>query len=438
MESRVFASRKALWALASIAAAAGVGLAGEPNTPETHAPAADAPSNWLTACCERETLTDGFCGAAKTLEECGISWTLGLTQVYQHNLRGGLATHRRAGRYTGSYDLDVEFDMEKIAGVPGGIVFVGIEGGWSDGLDDSSVGSLFGVNADAMGNEPILIRELWYEQNWLDGRVIVRAGRIDLTGTLMCHECPVAFDGSLYANDETAQFLNAALVNNPTIPFPEYGLGAIAHAESEDGVYLSAGVADAQAKATAAGLHTAFHEEAYYFGIFETGYVGEVCGGMTGAYRLGFWLDPQPKERLTRGAKTNDMGLYVTIDQQVYRENPDDEQDTQGAGLFARYGYAHADVAEVHQFWSLGGQYQGLCPGRDDDVLGVGFAQGRISGHAGPRGRDPHETVFEVYYNARVCSWLNLTGDVQYVVNPGADSNVGDAVVFGMRAQINW
>lgn len=70
------------------------------------------------------------------------------------------------------------------------------------------------------------ITELWYEHALLDDTLRVRLGKMDITGGFECRGCPVSFDGSLYANDETGQFLNSALVNNPTIPFPDKGLGA--------------------------------------------------------------------------------------------------------------------------------------------------------------------------------------------------------------------
>jgi len=106
---------------------------------------------------------------------------VGLTQIYQQNIRGGMSTHRRSGRYQGGYDLEMDFDLEKLAGVKGGRVYVLAEGSWSDGIDISSIGSIFGANADAAGYQAVVVTQLFYEQALCDG-LWVRIGKIDLTG----------------------------------------------------------------------------------------------------------------------------------------------------------------------------------------------------------------------------------------------------------------
>jgi len=389
----------------------------------------------LAALRDREGLTDNWLGLGRKLEEQGIALSLEITQIYQANVHGALSTHRRAGRYAGSYDLEGDFDLEKLFRIPAAKLYVLAEGSWSQGLNESSVGSLLNVNDDAGGDRPIDVTQLWYQQSFLDGRVTVRAGKLDLTGGFECRGCPVSFDGNLYANDETTQFLAGALVNNPTIPFPDNGLGAVLHVEPVEGFYASAGIADAQAGVRETGFRTAFHGEDYFFSIFETGFVTEVGKGLIGAYRFGFWYDPQPKERFSGGStKRDDHGLYFSADQLLWKENAD-PKDPQGLGAFCRLGYADDDVSDMHGFWSLGGQYVGPVPGRDEDVLGLGVAQGILSRDA-ERGRTSQETLIEAYYRAVLCPWVAVSGHVQYVANPGGRSDVNDAVVLGVRIQM--
>lgn len=119
----------------------------------------------------------------------------------------------------------------------------------------------------------------------------------------------------------------------------------------------------------------------------------------------------------------------------LYKEN-DDPEDSQGLSTFFRYGYAAARKNDITNFFSAGFQYQGLLDGRDDDVLGAAFAHGSFSNTAASSYQEDYENALEVYYNAQVTPWFNLSPSIQYIANPGGVKTAKDAVVFGLRAQI--
>ena len=383
---------------------------------------------------ERETLTGAWWGTREHLEEKGIELTLGLTQVFQQNAHGGLDTERGAAGYSGSYDLEIDVDLEELAGLAGASVSVLVQGSWSEGIDERAVGSVLGVNDAAGGYRSADVTQLYYEQALADGRVRIRVGKLSLTGGFECRGCPVTFDGNSYANDETAQFLNAGLVNNPTIPFPDEGLGIVVYVEPVEGFYAAAGVADAQADARETGFHTAFHGEDALFTIFETGLVPVIPsanGPLVGAYRFGAWHDSRSKGRLDGGGtREDDVGFYVSFDQVLYREG---DQDDQGLAAFARWGSSDKRVNEIGNFWSAGIQYRGLLSGRDADVVGIGVAEGRLSRYGDFSARD--ETVVEGYWSVELTPWLVVSPNVQVIRHPGGDRSVKDAVVVGCRVQ---
>ncbi len=394
-----------------------------------------------TSLMDREAFTDNWFGLGRKLEDHGIRVGLGLTQAYQVNLHGGLATHRRAGRYTGSYDLEFELEPATLLNLPalaGGTLYARAEGSWSDGIDDSSVGSLFGVNSDAAGDRTIDIAELSYQQEWLDGRVRLRVGKLDLTGCFECRGCAASFDGNAFANDETGQFLNGALINNPTIPFPDCGLGAMLYVEPTDGFYFAAGVADGNADARETGFRSACDSGRRILSVYETGLTGTLAspnGPLAGAYRLGFWLDCGPTERVDgNGARRGVMGLYLSCDQMLWNEG--DANDGQGLGAFFRYGLADSDTCEVKAFYSGGVQYQGLLPGRDEDVAAIGFATGTLSRQADLTADS--ESVFETYYSIRLTGWLSVAPSMQVVFRPGSDADADEAIVLGVRCQMSF
>jgi len=376
--------------------------------------------------------TDGFWGLNDKLVPSGIEIGLGLTSVYQSNVHGGASTNDRRGRYVGRYDLELSAELGKLLGIEGGSLFLHGWGGWPDteGIDGHSVGSAWGINALSVGNRSMDIVEFFYEGPFFGDNLTLAIGKLDFTGI---------FDASEYADDECCQFLNASLVDDPAIPFPEQGLGFVLNWDITDSWYLMAGVADAQADSRETGFKTTFHNKDYFFYAFETGKtlnMDSANGSMPGTYRIGMWIDSQDKERFSDNGQTHrdDTGFYTSCDQMLYKENANIE-DTQGLGVFFRYGWADDKVNEVTNFWSIGLQYQGLFEGRDEDVMGVGFAHGTFSDDATDYIED-YESVLEVYYNAQVTPWLSLSPSIQYVANPGGGKNAKDAVVIGLRAQM--
>lgn len=386
---------------------------------------------------DRETLTDGWFGTAPALAEKGLSFALNFTQIYQANTRGGLSTNSESDRYAGRYDLEFNADMDKLAGLKGGRVYAIARGSWNGGLNPAEVGGITNPNAVPIGDEPVVLWQFYYEQVIARANTIVRVGRLDLTGGLECRGCKVSFDGNRAANDEIGQFLNGCLVNNPTIPFPAPGMGVLIHTEPIAGWYVSAAAADADAKATRSGFDTTFDSPCRFFTIYETGLLPQLpsrIGPLQGAYRVGFWVDPRPLDRFGGGHERDTVGFYTSCDQMVWRPS-DKVDDTRGLTLFARYGLADADVSTFKNFWSTGLQYQGLLPGRDNDVAAVAVGSGAISRQAGLPASS--EAIIETYYNIAVTPWLHVTPDFQYVFHPGGES-VGDAVIVGVRVQLTF
>ena len=412
--------------------------------PDTEEPAATESTGESTAgsskdILSRDRLTGDWGGSRTWLEEHGLTLDLGLTSIYQHNARGGKRTLHRV---SGSYDLEMTFDFDALKIWKGGKLYALTEGAWDKGISEAGyVGDLFGVNADDWGDDWMDLTELWYEQSFLDNRLRVRFGKINLFSD---------FDTNAFANDQTSQFLNNALTYTANVPFPNTGHGIQFVATPFDWCYFGAGVADAAGGRGTTGFHTAYHGPADFFSIYEFGLTPTFESGwgrLPGHYRFGLWYDPQPKakffddldgRRRTVPMKRDDVGCYLNFDQLILRENPQTDGDEQGLGAFFRYGFAHGDVNEIENFWSVGGQYQGAIPTRDDDVIGFGVAQGILSKQMRLAGADPHrETALELYYNASIFPWLSISPDFQWILCPGGE-NGRDAFVAGVRLQATF
>ena len=382
--------------------------------------------------CKRQTLTEGLFGITDPLDDSGIEIGFAVTNLYQQNVHGGISTHRRAGRNSGSYDLEVLADLDKLLGLENSSLYIHAEGGWTDtvGIDGVAAGSAFGINADAKGNRSLDIIECFYEGTIFDDAFNLMAGKIDLTGV---------FDGSTYADCECTQFMNAALVDNPTIPFAAYSLAVVLSYEPGESWYIMGGAADAQADGRETGFRTAFHKEDYFLYMLETGLkpgLESPKGTLHGTYRIGLWNDPQPKAN-SDSVKNyrDDVGFYLSCDQMLAKEN-NQAEDNQGLGAFVRYGYADSKKNDINNFWSVGFQYQGLMEGRDEDVFGAGYACGIFSNSASATYPEDYESALELYYSIQFTPWLNMSPSVQYITNPGGSNMISDAVVVGLRAQM--
>lgn len=335
----------------------------------------------------------------------GFEWLL--TVNYQAQ---GIANGPGQGKLKNAFSYDLSLGQKLWSGA---WAWASVDGGSGRGIDPYAE-TWTGLNADAGEEACVYVNKLFLEQRLFDEKLVLMGGKLALYDF---------FDTNAVANCQNFQFLAGALVNNPTIPFGDSGIGAIVAVKPTDWLYAQAGVADAQARATEMGVNTAFHDEDYAFSIYEFGLTPKF-GELQGNYRFIYWYDPQDLERFDSGTKRDDMGFALSFDQQV----------TEKITLFCRYGYAHPEAREIEHFWSVGGELAGPLEGRPDDVWGLGVAQS-VSSHDFRRaeGVGPHETVFETYYNIKLTDYLYLTPNVQAVLKPGFDRDADVGVALGVR-----
>ncbi len=85
--------------------------------------------------------------------------------------------------------------------------------------------------------------------------------------------------------------------------------------------------------------------------------------------------------------------------------------------------------AEVGLTWT------GALAQRDFDVLGVLITHAVLSDEDGA-GFDGDETAVELFYKVQVTPAFSLKPDLQWIVNPGGDPSVDDALMATLRAEI--
>lgn len=130
------------------------------------------------------------------------------------------------------------------------------------------------------------------------------------------------------------------------------------------------------------------------------------------------------------------MGIW-SLTKCYIREDVEQGSTEQGLGAFLQFGTNSKNVNEVNLYAGGGLNYRGLIPGRDQDEVGLAFAQARINDNlVDAGGRNDYETTIEATYKAQITENISLQPDLQYVINPGAISGVEDVFVVGIRFEM--
>lgn len=343
---------------------------------------------------------------------------LAATSVWQYANR---STTSRKSLFSFSYDFWGGYQVfadeaNEMDGSVGWLVEGGRPIGSSRFADlGADIGSGLGINDD-LDAEPIVLSELWWRQSFADGAVVLTVGKIDATAAGDPHEHPHSLDANGIANDETTQFLATPLVNNVAVPFPDNGVGVNLAFQATDEFALTLHASDSAAVASVSPFRTLKENEGFY------------------AAQASFAL-PALSVSDVYGGTLRVMGWHTQIDNvsgSGFAVNLEDGL-TDDAIVFLRYGYADADVSDFRQSWSGGIQLATEGIGRTGDALGIAGVWSQPSDDT-----LREESLIEVYYRFQVNGWVQLSPDLQYVINPTSHPAADDVWIVGLRAQVDF
>lgn len=382
-------------------------------------------------------------GAAPTAsfaQEDGETPTVVFEAVYTgelvENTRGGLA---RGDRYLDNLDVVATVDMEKAVGLDDGTLF--LYGLYNNG--NSLSGDLVG-DAQTVSNleavEAIRLYEAWYEQHFMERRGSLRVGLYDVNSEFDAIDTAGLF--VLSSHGIGPDFAQSGL-NGPSI-FPVTSLAARLQFQVNDNWLVRAAVLDGVPGDPAHPSRTAIHlgngDGALLVGEVETTFGDTIASvgvwGYTAQFDHLIELDPSGAPRRRGG----NVGAYVEAEHKLYSPHNDDR----GLWAFARYGIAEAEINQHGAYLGFGAAYQGLIDGRPDDILGLAFAHAR-NGKTFRRAQalagapvEKHETNIELTYRAQLTPWLAVQPDAQWVINPGTDPTLRNALVVGFRFEVGF
>lgn len=294
------------------------------------------------------------------------------------------------------------------------IAVIDVEATGGNGID-SKIATFSGLNgvAGATGDR-VRFRQAWVEHTAWNDRLILTAGKIDLTNY---------FDANAVANDENSQFLSGGFVNSAVLGAPDIGPGARIQAKLAEPLIFSLGYGSGDADSADAFDHG--------FGIAQLDYKVRLAE-REGNYRVYGSLDGalpviNPATGVPEGNKLrqkNAFGFGFSLDQQI----------TDTLTLFARYGQRDREAYTTRRAWSVGGELTGLLPGRKDDVLGFAYGQIQAAGAVA----DSQEKLAELYYKVQVTDRIAIAPVVQYLINPAGSISTDPVTALALRSQISF
>jgi porin len=273
------------------------------------------------------------------------------------------------------------------------------------------------------------IAELWYEHLFLDERLRLKVGKVDLNTEFVFVD-----GGGEFTNPSSG--ISPAIVSAPSYPDPATSVNLFYTHTS--GWTLGLGVYDGAANE---GVSTGSVGPSTFFGApSDLFLIGELVkrwtlGDEQAAGRIGFglWKHTGTFDEFDGGQSDGTEGFYLMLDQELWRENPGQADDTQGLAAYLMAFHADEDVSEIETHLGLGLVRTGLFDCCEADVCGVCLNWVGLSEQAGFSADD--ELNVELFFKHQLCGWCSIKPDLQFISNPGGDSSADDVWVAAVRLE---
>jgi porin len=419
--------------------------------------AAQAAPDW-----NAQTLTGDWGGAR--MSERGLTTDILYTGDVLANTSGGTS---RGTKYMDNIDIRFELDLGRFAGWHGATALLHVISDQGSGLNAHHVHSFMGVDHIEVDTNTTKLYQAWIEQRAFDDKLALLAGLYAVDSEFDVTE---SSDVLLHPAFGTAPVLAQSGRNGPSI-FPTTSFGARIKYRPSPAAYFQMAVLDGVPGDPnhPRGTHIRFEPGDGAFLIAEAGFSPMHLETVFAPERSRRGAEP-PREREQREhapiskvalgyweytARLNDLtevdsagnplrrrsnGAYVLAEQTLYRERQDAQQ---GLTTFAGYGVAERNVNRIDYSLTAGLRYEGLLPGRDEDVLALGFARAHASAKyrqvlslESGKPATSAETAVELTYRMQLQPWFALQPVIQRIARPGFGAASATAWIAGLRTEI--
>lgn len=403
----------------------------------------------------RPALLGDLGGARTTIANHGIQFGIDWNQTVQSVVSGGRDINTA---YGGTLDYNATFDLMRMGVLPGAIIKLRGESRYGESIN-ADAGPIIPVNADFLfpltseleDEVPFALTTLTYTQFFSDS-FAVYFGKTD------------TFDGDpneFASGRGLTQFQNLNLIFNaaPLLTVPYDTLAGGIWFRPHPFITLVSSLMTTSDASTTTGFDKIGDGWTWASEIQFQYALGHLPGGINvgGSYAwdnsfssVGRRFVFQPGEGVTPVPdEDTSWSAYTSLWQYLFAEKPAEPAaapmntangvpDVKGLGLFLRLGIADQDTNPIELAFSGGIGARGLIPGRDHDLIGLGYFINEIQTRrlTDAIGVQDSSQGFEAFYNLAIAASVGLTFDVQYVESP--TEQLDDAVILGARLLIRF
>jgi porin len=377
--------------------------------------------------------------------EVGVSYTADIFS----NVAGGNET---GIKYLDNIDVDLKIDFGKItSGLEGTSVYM-------YGMGNQG-GSISGLAGDVQGLSNIesenswRIYEFWGQQKFLSLKSSILVGLYDVNSEFNALNSSALFINSSHGIDPTIALTG---VLGPSI-FPYTSLGARLKVNPAKGLIIQGAILDGVPSdpGNTRGTKVFLRQRDGLFMIGEIGYHSEgasldarnrrarlqtiLAPGIesNNNFAVGGWYYTKERAEFENPASnSNEYGVYALGEYQIFSG---EQNQIQSLRVFARVGLANPQVNFLGQFFGAGIVAGGVFPNRPNDRSGLAIAHAAASSDfintrfiSGSR-PEKAETNVELTHQFMLSDRIQIQGNMQYIINPGFNAALNNALVVGTR-----
>ncbi len=334
----------------------------------------------------------------------------------------------RRGAYLDNLDILIDADLEALIGWSGAVVHLGILNN-SGGIPNDFAGTLQGIDNIEVGSQRLRLFEAWIEQS-LGEHASLRIGLYDLNSEFYANDAAGLLIGPSFG---IGPELAATGLNGPSI-FPSTALSLRLDARIGAQGFIRAAVlnADARVPGDPGGVDASFDD----------GVLLIAEGGIEADRKLslGVWRYSSSQDDIREVDIGGDplrrtaQGAYVTFEQPL-----NDQDGFRATRVFLRAGISDGDTTPFAAGWQGGLLVTHVFDSRPDSQVSFGISHALLSDgyrlnqiDAGLPMADG-EVQLELTYADTVFEHLTIQPDLQWIIHPGGDRSIPDALVAGLR-----